>query len=59
MCEWKDEWDAKSMEEKAALLARQGVRCLEPLAISKCARAARASITQCRLLAFMWLLHTF
>lgn len=55
MCEWKDEWDAKSMEEKAALLARQGVRCLEPLAISKC---ARASITQCRLLAFMWL-HTF
>ena len=36
MCEWKEEWDAKSMEEKAALLARQGVRCLEPLDVSKC-----------------------
>jgi len=29
MCEWKDEWNSKSLEEKAALLARQGVRCLE------------------------------
>ena len=29
MCEWKDEWNAKSLDEKAALLARQGVRCLE------------------------------
>lgn len=31
MCEWKDEWNAKSLDEKAALLARQGVRCLELL----------------------------
>ncbi|CAJ1364990.1 unnamed protein product [Effrenium voratum] len=29
MCEWKDEWNSKSMEEKAGFLARQGVRCLE------------------------------
>ncbi|CAK9041434.1 Acetate/butyrate--CoA ligase AAE7, partial [Durusdinium trenchii] len=27
--EWKDEWNAKTLDEKAALLARQGVRCLE------------------------------
>eukprot|EP00438_Fugacium_kawagutii_P009096 Skav206639 [mRNA] locus=scaffold166:58998:62087:- [translate_table: standard] len=31
MCEWKDEWNQKTLEEKAALLARQGVRCLELL----------------------------
>jgi len=29
MCEWKEEWNSKSMEEKAGFLARQGVRCLE------------------------------
>mmetsp|Transcript_103203 Transcript_103203/g.297204 ORF Transcript_103203/g.297204 Transcript_103203/m.297204 type:complete len:563 (-) Transcript_103203:297-1985(-) len=30
MCEWKDdEWNSKSIEERATLLARQGVRCLE------------------------------
>lgn len=33
MCEWKDEWNSKSLEEKAALLARQGVRCLERLGL--------------------------
>ena len=33
MCEWKDEWNSKSLEEKAALLARQGVRCLELLGL--------------------------
>ncbi|CAE7254829.1 AAE1, partial [Symbiodinium sp. CCMP2456] len=29
MCEWKEEWNSKTMEEKAGFLARQGVRCLE------------------------------
>mmetsp|Transcript_63034 Transcript_63034/g.133050 ORF Transcript_63034/g.133050 Transcript_63034/m.133050 type:complete len:562 (+) Transcript_63034:164-1849(+) len=29
MCEWKEEWNAKPIEERADLLARQGVKCLE------------------------------
>mmetsp|Transcript_140915 Transcript_140915/g.450571 ORF Transcript_140915/g.450571 Transcript_140915/m.450571 type:complete len:282 (+) Transcript_140915:2-847(+) len=30
MCEWKsEEWDQRSLDERATLLARQGVKCME------------------------------